>query len=57
MKGARMVYNNLDPEDVLTKLKEFLEQEQNNGATNQQSESEADFLMLKDQLELEKVRF
>lgn len=59
IQGAQMVYNSLDKEELAIKLKEFFEKETpENEAIDQPIEmDEADFLMLKNQLALEQIRF
>lgn len=57
IKGAQIVYNSIDKEELAVKLKQFLEKEQPNNEANDQPEDEVDFLMLKNQIELEKFRF
>ena len=56
IQGAKLVYNSIDKEELAIKLKQFLEQEMNNGAEDQ-PDNEVDFLMLKNQLTLEKSRY
>lgn len=57
IKGAQIVYNSIDKEELAVKLKQFLEKEQPNNEVNDQPNGEVDFLMLKNQIELEKSRF
>jgi len=57
IQGARLVYNSIDKEELAVKLKQFLEQEQPNNGANNQPDNEVDFLMLKNQIEIEKSRF
>jgi ATP-dependent Clp protease protease subunit len=57
IQGAKMVYNSLDKEELAIKLKQFLENEQIDNEAEEQSNNEAAFLMLKNQLELEKSRY
>nr|WP_312578228.1 head maturation protease, ClpP-related [Sedimentibacter sp.] len=57
IEGAKLVYNSIDKEELAIKLKHYLEKESNNEADNQPKNDEVDFLMLKNQLELEKNRF
>jgi ATP-dependent Clp protease protease subunit len=47
--GAKLVYNSIDREEIAFKLKEFLD--------NQPKNDKVDFLLLQNQLELEKNRF
>jgi hypothetical protein len=57
IKGAQLVYNSIDKEDLAIKLKQFLENEQPNNEATDQPDNEVDFLMLKNQIEIEKSRF
>lgn len=62
IKGAQLVYNTMDKEELATKLKQFLENdkpssEANNQPSDEEIQSKADFLMLKNKIELEKLRF
>jgi ATP-dependent Clp protease protease subunit len=57
IQGAKMVYNSIDKEELAIKLKQFLEKEQLNNEAEDQPNNEADFLMLKNQLNLEKERY
>lgn len=54
IQGARLVYNSIDKEEVAIKLKQYLEAQME---SDNQPENEVDFLMLKNQLELEKIRY
>ncbi len=55
IKGAKLVYNSIDKEELAIKLKQFLENEKTNKEAEDQPSKEADFLMLK--LNLEKSRY
>lgn len=57
IKGAQLVYNSIDKEDIAVKLKQFLEKEQPNNESSNQPKDEVDFLLLKNKIELEKSRF
>ncbi len=54
IRGAKLVYNSLDKEELAVKLKQYLEKEAKNDS---QSDNKVDFLLLQNQLELEKNRF
>lgn len=57
IKGAQLVYNSIDKEELAIKLKQFLENEQPNNEADDHPNNEDDFLMLKNQIEIEKLRF
>jgi ATP-dependent Clp protease protease subunit len=57
IQGARLVYNSIDKEELAIKLKQFLENEQLNNEAEGQPNNEVDFLMLRNQLNLEKARY
>ena len=57
IKGAKLVYNSIDKEELAIKLKQFLENEQPQNEANDQPDNEVDFLLLKNQIEIEKSRF
>jgi len=57
IKGAQLVYNSIDKEELAVKLKQFLEHEQPNNEAGNQLDKEVDFLMLKNKLEIEKSRY
>lgn len=57
IKGAQLVYNSIDKEELSIKLKQFLEKEQPNNEADDHPNNEDDFLMLKNQIEIEKSRF
>jgi ATP-dependent Clp protease protease subunit len=57
IKGAQLVYNSIDKEDLAIKLKQFLKNEQPYNEATDQPDNEVDFLMLKNKIEIEKSRF
>lgn len=57
IKGAQIVYNSIDKEELAIKLKQFLENEKTENKANDQPNNEVDFFMLKNQIDLEKSRY
>lgn len=56
IKGARMVYNSIDKEELAIKLKQFLEENPQN-LNPVEDESEVDIFILKNKIEIERMRY